>query len=314
MDTLRNWSSKRKRNDTDPRGESPAKILKEQNGLFVLADKPSDEPGVVDVVAVHGLGGDAYTTWQDEGKLWLQDFIPSQITNTRVMSYGYDSLVAFSKSVAGVEDFAADLLNRLNDERSTAQENLRPVVFICHSLGGIVFKKALVLAHQRSTTYSNLLDRVQGVMFLGTPHRGSDVAYWMGFVARAFQTAQLGTGTNSKLLEALEKNSSTLSNISQEFVERGAGLKIRTFYETEKMDYMNSLVVTADSARLNLPNEKLPVPIQANHRTMCKFADASSQKYRPVWKALSQLVEAAKGGPSFAGPMAIPNPVAHGGK
>lgn len=70
------------------------------------------------------------------------------------------------------------------------------------------------------------------------------MAYWIGFVTRALHTAQLGTGTNSKLLGALEQNSSKLSDISQEFVERGAELQIRTFYETEKLSYMNSLVIS----------------------------------------------------------------------
>ena len=72
-------------------------------------------------MAVHGLGGDAYGTWEDEGHLWLRGFVPSQIPSIRVISFSYDSLVAFSKSVAGIEDFAADLLNRRKDERRTAQ-------------------------------------------------------------------------------------------------------------------------------------------------------------------------------------------------
>ena len=72
-------------------------------------------------MAVHGLGGDAYSTWEDEGKIWLRDFVPSHIPRARVMSFGYDSRVAFTKSVAGVEDLAADLLNRIKDRRRTAQ-------------------------------------------------------------------------------------------------------------------------------------------------------------------------------------------------
>jgi hypothetical protein len=36
------------------------------------------------------------------------------------MSYGYDSLVAFSTSEIELIDVAADLLNRLNDERDTS--------------------------------------------------------------------------------------------------------------------------------------------------------------------------------------------------
>ena len=72
-------------------------------------------------MAVLGLGGDAYRTWEDEGNIWLRHFVPSQIPRVRVMSFGYDSFTAFSKSVAEIEDFAADLLNRMKDERRTAQ-------------------------------------------------------------------------------------------------------------------------------------------------------------------------------------------------
>ena len=73
------------------------------------------------IVAVHGLCGDPFETWTDDttGKLWLRDFLPSQIPNTRVMSYGYDSFSAFSKSEIELGDVAAVILNRLNDERGT---------------------------------------------------------------------------------------------------------------------------------------------------------------------------------------------------
>ena len=75
------------------------------------------------IIAVHGLCGDPLETWTEEtsGNLWLRDFLPSQVPNTRIMSYGYDSSVAFSKSEIELSDVAADLLNRLNDERGTRE-------------------------------------------------------------------------------------------------------------------------------------------------------------------------------------------------
>lgn len=121
-----------------PRATRPEE---EEYGLFTLQERPPRQNGVVDIVAIHGLGGHAYNTWTDREKLWLRDFLPSQIPNARIMSYGYNSAVAFSKSVAGIEEFAEDLLNRLDNERATAEERARPIIFICHSLGGILVKR-----------------------------------------------------------------------------------------------------------------------------------------------------------------------------
>jgi hypothetical protein len=52
-------------------------------------------------------------------------------------------------------------------------------------------------------------------------------------------------------------------------------------------------IVDKDSACMNLPNEKPPIPISADHKTMCKFSDAESQKFRPVWMAIKELVDSS---------------------
>jgi protein SERAC1 len=77
---------------------------------------------------------------------------------------------------------------------------------------------------------------------MGTPHRGSNVAYWSKFLANVLHTTQLGNNTSSQLLSDLQQNSRILSEISTQFVERGSALQIRTFYETEKVDFLNCIV------------------------------------------------------------------------
>ena len=81
---------------------------------------------------------------------------------------------------------------------------------------------------------------VKGVIFMGTPHRGADGAFWANFTARALES--LGNASSTGMLEDLQKNSVTLGQISQQFVERGSTLRMKTFYETIKPDSMNSLV------------------------------------------------------------------------
>ena len=57
------------------------------------------------------------------------------------MSFGYDAISAFGNTTAGVIDHAKDLLASLIDTREEESERLRPIIFIAHSLGGIVVKQ-----------------------------------------------------------------------------------------------------------------------------------------------------------------------------
>jgi predicted alpha/beta-fold hydrolase len=116
-------------------------------GMHVFVDKPDHDPNIVDFVALHGLNGHYRNTWTATSPVdgrrvnWLKDLLPRVIRNARVMSFGYNSVVQFSKGTAGINEFAEQLLEALMTWRSSPEEKRRPVIFICHSLGGIVFKQ-----------------------------------------------------------------------------------------------------------------------------------------------------------------------------
>jgi hypothetical protein len=61
----------------------------------------------------------------------------------RVMSGGYNAELRTSKSVGTVKHFARSLLTDLEICRNTEELRARPLTFICHGFGGIVFKKAI---------------------------------------------------------------------------------------------------------------------------------------------------------------------------
>lgn len=96
-------------------------------------------------MAVHGLSGDWESTWTDpdSGNLWLRDFLPSQFPSLklRIWSFGYDSAIAFTNSVADIDDAAKALVNALDGERQTENSKRKPIIFIAHSLGGIIVKR-----------------------------------------------------------------------------------------------------------------------------------------------------------------------------
>ena len=82
----------------------------------------------------------------------------------------------------------------------------------------------------------------KAIIFMGTPHTGTNAASWGNFAAQVLKAVQMGTATNPSLLADLEKNSETLRQISRQFVERGSAIRMKTFYETVKPDYANCLV------------------------------------------------------------------------
>lgn len=116
------------------------------HGLHVLVDKSPDGQDIVDIVAIHGLNGDYADTWTatpDAGSQvnWLRDLLPNEVSNARIMSFSYNSAVQFSKSTSDVFTFADQLLEQLYNARFDGRQQSRRLVFICHSLGGIVFKQ-----------------------------------------------------------------------------------------------------------------------------------------------------------------------------
>lgn len=140
-------------------------------GLFLMNTYNPQElkPGP-DYIAVHGLMGDYDETWtktlkSGEKVRWLRDMLPESIPTAWIFSYSYDAAVLFSKSKAKMEDYAMALVNQILVKRSgkdTAETKAlseRPLIFICHSLGGLVVKKVQFKAHSESgVSYKPCLD------------------------------------------------------------------------------------------------------------------------------------------------------------
>lgn len=102
--------------------------------------------------------------------------------------------------------------------------------------------QAVIRAHEQYDFYSGVLDSIQGVVFFGTPHRGSDLAFWDSVAVSLVRASTLGYFTNAKLSRDLKIEAETLKHISESFVHRGAKLGIRSFYETQFMTGLNCLV------------------------------------------------------------------------
>lgn len=92
-----------------------------------LQPKPSTstlESFPVDIIAVHGIGGDAYQTWThpSTGKLWLRDFLPGFLPGCRVYTFGYPSQLNDVNMRAGVQEFSRKLLGSIRNHIEDSSE------------------------------------------------------------------------------------------------------------------------------------------------------------------------------------------------
>jgi hypothetical protein len=75
------------------------------------------------VVAVTGLAGHAFGSWRsrETHKMWLKDFLPKDIGNIRIMTYGYDSSLIGPETNARLIDYRRNFIQQLKNSRSSAQ-------------------------------------------------------------------------------------------------------------------------------------------------------------------------------------------------
>jgi len=151
-------------------------------------------------------------------------------------------------------------------------------------------KKALVIAHEQKHNYDTLLSRVKGIVFMGTPHRGSKAASWSRILTDIVDISIAHSTTRRELTKSLTRNSTDLFEIGEQFMDHAKELRLLSFYEKKRTRLLNALVVEKDSAVLQLPNE-IDVAGQADHRHMVRFETIRSPEFDAVWKPIKKMVD-----------------------
>ncbi|MCJ1432540.1 hypothetical protein MMC27_001897 [Xylographa pallens] len=262
---------------------------------------------LVDVVFVHGLNGDPHNTWTSTpaNVFWPADLLPQFVEEqkARLLVYGYDADVA---SLAGsgvtkdkIHNHAERLVADLFANRRIRKATERPIIFVAHSLGGLVVKRALIYSSDitgvRTEHLRSIFVSTYGILFLGTPHKGSDVASWGSFLEWLCRAVpKKAIDTSDQLIEALKTNSETLQNIDRQFAQLIENFHLFFFHEAKPTDFKSTLrfVVEEESAAPTLPDVER-AGIQADHSHMCKFENEYSPGFDLVVDGIQRYSEDA---------------------
>ncbi|KAK2922580.1 Tetratricopeptide repeat [Fusarium oxysporum f. sp. vasinfectum] len=254
------------------------------DGVEILVDPPDAD---VDICFVHGLTGNRTSTWTARGQPapWPKTLLPSKLPRACILTYGYDAYVV-SRSVASSNrliDHATNLLTDLTNDRRQRNASSRPLIFVVHSLGGLVCKEAILLSRNNpNRSRQDFFTHIKGIVFMGTPHKGSWMADWSRIPAKSLGLVK---STNPSLLEVLETNNQYLESIHVRFLsmmreqrEAGRQLEVACFFEELPLSTVGK-VVSKESATFEGYD---PITIHANHADMVKFRSTEENGFKRV--------------------------------
>ncbi|KAM0334178.1 hypothetical protein ACHAQA_001198 [Verticillium albo-atrum] len=263
-------------------------------GFSVLHPCPD---AVVDICFIHGLTGGRETTWTAEGQPepWPKTLLPPKLPKARILSYGYDAYI-FAKgggvSTNGLADHAKNFLTDLTTERASSGAKTRPLIFVAHSLGGLVCKEAILLSRDSNDEHlRGVFDHVSGIAFMGTPHKGSWMVDWANIPVSA-----LGVMPNSniRLLGVLKTTNEFLESVQERFCSmlhaRRQAIQVTCFFEELTFSSAVGSIVPKDSATLD---GYAKVSIHKNHRDMVRFESADDNDFKRLLGELQRWVSQA---------------------
>ncbi|KAI0413535.1 Alpha/Beta hydrolase protein [Xylaria grammica] len=262
----------------------------------------------VDIVFLHGLRGDISKTWTKDGVVWPRDLLPKDIPESRVFLFGYDSAITHldQSSVAKTEihSDANDLCAKLADKRSATGTENRPIIFVAHSLGGLVAAQVLIHGEQmdEGSAAKAVAKNLRGLIFLGTPFRGSSSARPVEIARKIL--ALFGANTQEHTLKLLGVDSDRLDELTRGFSEllnkrrmsKEAEDRIEALFCYETLPTKSKSGLSILSVQIVEPySAQLPgcgdaTPIRASHVDICKFATSREEGYEVVIARIRKMM------------------------
>ncbi|CAD5206128.1 unnamed protein product [Bursaphelenchus okinawaensis] len=227
----------------------------------------SDDEPKLDIVFVHGFRGSVFRTWRQKDQLgggkttqyWPMEWLPGDIqAPVRILAIDYATkFLRFGK-----------VSDRIQDRSQTFQQSLssvgvgdRPILFICHSMGGLLIKQMLL-------DNPEFFKKTVGVVFMATPHRGSPVVAYIHTILRPTEDIRL-----------LRLDSEYNKDLHQKFAEASQDIPLVTTIIENKLTPIfgtHKTIVPAESAFFG---RGTVYHAEEHHHNVCKPANRESLSY-----------------------------------
>uniref|UniRef100_A0AAR2JS12 Protein SERAC1 n=1 Tax=Pygocentrus nattereri TaxID=42514 RepID=A0AAR2JS12_PYGNA len=242
-----------------------AEVQKYQDGVYILNPHcRTNQPIKADVLFVHGLLGAAFKTWrqkdceltedeesagvqEDYTECWPKSWLASDCPNLRILSVEYDTHLSDWRAKCPAENQRKSLAYRSGEllkKLKAAGVGDRPVIWVAHSMGGLLVKKMLLDA-TKDPELSPLVKNTKGVLFYSVPHYGTFMAeYSVNVRYLLFPSIEV---------KELCRDSPALRDLNENFISiaKDQEFKVLSFAETQPTSIgpmIKILVVPGQSA------------------------------------------------------------------
>uniref|UniRef100_A0A673T0F8 Protein SERAC1 n=1 Tax=Suricata suricatta TaxID=37032 RepID=A0A673T0F8_SURSU len=191
---------------------------------------------------------------------WLARDCPA----LRIISVEYDTSLSDWRTRCPMERKSiAFRSNELLRKLRAAGVGDRPVIWVSHSMGGLLVKKMLLEASKKPEM-STVINNTRGIIFYSVPHHGSHLAeYSVNIRYLLFPSLEV---------KELSKDSPALKTLQNDFLEfaKDRNFQVLNFVETLPT-YIGSMiklhVVPVESADLGIGDL---IPVDVDHLNICK--------------------------------------------
>ncbi|XP_045460530.1 protein SERAC1 isoform X3 [Harmonia axyridis] len=258
---------------------------------MVLDDLPTNGHSTID--CGYTCGADKLVKSGDTDTFtycWPRDWLGEDCNDLRIIGVNYETTLSkwnsFCPHITEKTNLEEQSL-RLMSSLLQAGVGSRPIIWVTHSMGGLLVKNILCKASESTDpNVHRLINNTKGIVFYSTPHLGSNLA--------TFNPASQLLLRLSIEVKDLRENSPLLLNIHQKFLKvvESNPIHIITFVETKKT-YFTSLkfnfqLVTPESGNLG-HGEYYEIPL--DHLGICKPVSKFSFLYRRIFDFVQEVID-----------------------